>query len=373
MKISLPSLPSSLPAWTDSEEPFTKSRKIRIYPTSEQAQLFKFWLDTSRYVYNLTVEKLREHDGPTPDWKEYKKYIHSITPDWARECPRAIRDIAVRDACFALRDNKKKVKQGLIDGFELGFRSRKNPFQSCFIRNDAIKSHSIYLRYAGSLTFSEPVPDHPKDSRLIYHRGRWYASVPYEITTQRHVAENQGRVVALDTGIRTFITFFSDDSFGWLGEGDYQRIMKLLLAMDNIKSQMSKANSKRKRTLKRVFNRLAHKRDDLIAELHHKVALFLVRNYDVILLPIFKVSDMVKRQKRKIRSKTVRAMLGLKFNKFAEHLERKAFEYGKMVICVNEAYTSKTNSWTGDIYDKLGGRKTIYVNGVPVDRDLNGA
>ena len=149
--------------------------------------------------------------------------------------------------------------------------------------------------------------------------------------------------------------------------------MKMLLAMDNIKSQMSKANSKRKRALKRAFNRLAHKRDDLIAELHHKVALFLVRNYDVILLPTFEVSNMVKRQKRKISSKTVRAMLGLKFNKFAEHLEHKAFEYGKMVIRVNEAYTSKTNSWTGSVDDKLGGRKTIDVDGVPVDRDLNGA
>ncbi|MCI0709047.1 MAG: transposase [Chloroflexi bacterium] len=356
-----------------SDVTFTKSKKIRIYPTPEQAQLFKFWLDTSRYIYNLTVENLRKHDGPTPNWKEYKKYIHSITPEWALKCPRAIRDIAVRDACFALRDNKKKVKQGLIDRFELGFRSRKNPFQSCFIRNDAIKQDSIYIRYAGSLAFSEPLPDKPKDSRLIYHRRRWYLSVPYETTTQRAQAENQDRIVALDPGIRTFMTFFAEDSFGWLGEGDYQRIMKLLLAMDNLKSQMAKTTAKRRRRLKKAFNKLAHKRDDLIAEMHHKVALFLVQHFDIILLPDFEVSDMVKRQKRKIRSKTVRAMLGFKFARFAEHLECKAFEYGKTVVSVNEAYTSKTNSWTGEVNDHLGGRKTIYVDGVPVDRDLNGA
>ncbi|MCI0714108.1 MAG: transposase [Chloroflexi bacterium] len=372
-KISLPSSLASLQEGTDAEATFIKAKKIRIYPTSEQAQLFKFWLDTSRYIYNLTVENLRKHDGPTPDWKEYKKYINSITPEWALECPRAIRDIAVREACFALRDNKKKVKQGLIDGFELHFRSRKNPMQSCFIRNDAIQPHGIYIRYSGSLKFSEPLPDKPKDSKLIYHRGRWYLSVPYETTTQRHVAENQGRVVALDTGIRTFMTFFSDDSFGWLGDGDYQRIMKLLLAMDNLKSQMAKSTARHRQRLKKAFNKLAHKRDDLIADMHHKVALFLVQNYDIILLPDFEVSNMVKRQKRKINSKTVRAMLGLKFYQFEEHLERKAFEYGKTVVGVNEAYTSKTNSWTGEVNVKLGGRKTIYVDGVPVDRDLNGA
>ncbi|MCI0711261.1 MAG: transposase, partial [Chloroflexi bacterium] len=245
--------------------------------------------------------------------------------------------------------------------------------QSCFIRNDAIKEDGIYVSYTGTLQFSEPLPDHPKDSRLIYHRGRWYLAVPYETTTQRTSTENQGRIVALDTGIRTFMTFFAEDNFGWLGDGDYQRIMDILLALDRIRSQMEGANSKRKRALKRAFDRLAHQRDDLIAELHHKVALFLVRNYEIILLPTFEVSDMVKRQKRKIKSKTVRAMLGMKFARFAEHLEHKAFEYGKMVIRVNEAYTSKTNSWTGDVNDKLGGRKTIYVGGVPVDRDLNGA
>ncbi|WP_026798031.1 helix-turn-helix domain-containing protein [Planktothrix prolifica] len=31
-------------------------------------------------------------------------------------------------------------------------------------------------------------------------------------------SENQGRVVALDPGVRTFMTFFSETSFGWLGK-----------------------------------------------------------------------------------------------------------------------------------------------------------
>jgi len=40
---------------------------------------------------------------------------------------------------------------------------------------------------------------------------------------------------------------------------------------------------------------------------------------------------------------------------------------------VNETYTSKTNNWTGKINYKLGGRKTIIVNRVRIDRDINGA
>ena len=37
-------------------------------------------------------------------------------------------------------------------------------------------------------------------------------------------------------------------------------------------------------------------------------------------------------------------------------LKHKAYEYGKTVIDVNEAYTSKTVSWTGELVPNLGGR-----------------
>ncbi|MDJ0795619.1 MAG: hypothetical protein QNJ51_02090 [Calothrix sp. MO_167.B12] len=41
--------------------------------------------------------------------------------------------------------------------------------------------------------------------------------MPEEVQQQR--TENQGRVIALDTGIRTFLTFFSETNFGELGNG----------------------------------------------------------------------------------------------------------------------------------------------------------
>ncbi len=44
-----------------------------------------------------------------------------------------------------------------------------------------------------------------------------------------------------------------------------------------------------------------------------------------------------------------------------------------MVIDVDESYTSKINSWTGEIKWNLGGAKRIKVNGSWVDRDINGA
>jgi len=42
------------------------------------------------------------------------------------------------------------------------------------------------------------------------------------------------------------------------------------------------------------------------------------------------------------------------------------------VLRVNEAYISKTASWTGEL-KTIGGAKFITSNGVTVERDINGA
>ena len=100
---------------------------------------------------------------------------------------------------------------------------------------------------------------------------------------------------------------------------------------------------------------------NLINELHHKTARFLADNFDVILLPDFKTSGMVTRSQRRIRSKTVRNLLSFAHHhhRFRNFLKHKASENGRTVLIVNEAHTSKTVSWTGEINHKLGGRKTV--------------
>ncbi|WAN69090.1 zinc ribbon domain-containing protein [Moorena producens JHB] len=113
---------------------------------------------------------------------------------------------------------------------------------------------------------------------------------------------------------------------------------------------------------------------NLINELHHKAARFLVDNFDVILLPTFETAQMSKKGNRKLRSKTVRNMLSFAHYRFKEFLKHKANETGKTVVDVCEAYTSKTVSWTGEMVN-IGGSKIIRskVDGRAMDRDINGA
>ena len=123
-----------------------------------------------------------------------------------------------------------------------------------------------------------------------------------------------------------------------------------------------------------TYNRLRNRLRNLIDELHHKVAKFLTENFDVILLPTFEVSEMVVKNSRKIRSKSVRQMLNWSHYRFKEFLKHKAFETGKLVIDCCEAYTSKTVSWTGELVQNLGGKKVIksQFDNKAMDRDRSG-
>jgi putative transposase len=68
-------------------------------------------------------------------------------------------------------------------------------------------------------------------------------------------------------------------------------------------------------------------------------------------------------------------MLTLSHYQFKEHLRWKAWEYAKVALTdINEAYTSKTVSWTGEVL-QIGGSRTITskIDGAKMNRDLNGA
>jgi putative transposase len=68
-------------------------------------------------------------------------------------------------------------------------------------------------------------------------------------------------------------------------------------------------------------------------------------------------------------------MLTVSHYRFGQFLKHKAFETHKVFMDVNEAYTSKTVSWTGEIIPNLGGAKFIKSpsDALVMSRDMNGA
>ncbi|WAN68989.1 transposase [Moorena producens JHB] len=267
--------------------------------------ILRKWFGVSRYVFNKTVKTLQNSEVKA-NWKAIKTDILHDLPEWSLTVPYQIKSIAIKDACTAVREAKKKYnKTGQIN--RVRFRSRKNPVQSCYIPKSAVSDKGIYHTKLGQLTFTETLPDNIGDCRLTSTNGNLYLTVPHKTTKLK--AENQGRVVALDPGIRTFLTFFSENSVGKLGHEDFSRIQRLCAHLDNLYSKISKAKGKQKRRMIKASRRIIIKIQNLVNELHHKAARFLVDNFDVILIPTFETSEMSKKGNRKIRSKTVRNLL----------------------------------------------------------------
>jgi putative transposase len=348
----------------------TVAQKIRLYPTAVQKKIFRSWLGASRFVYNKTVEML---NGPketrATHWMAAAKQILPELPEWAKEIPYQVKKIAVEDAFKAFSNGVKKYKK-TGEVFSLGFRSRKDPKQSCFIPSSALRSTGIYPKIAGQLKKSEQWPDGARDSRLVFEHGRWFCLVPKKIAFQP--AENQGRVVAIDPGIRTFATLYAVDGAAKVGDGDYYAILRRCFALDDLISRISKATARKKRRLKKAADKLRFTIRNLVDELHFKLIRMLLNSFDTILLPTFETSEMVSRAARKIRAKSVRSMLTWGHFRFKQRLKSAAARIGKTVMDVNEAYTSKTASWTGEM-KKIGGAKQITSGGITVDRDVNGA
>ena len=121
--------------------------------------------------------------------------------------------------------------------------------------------------------------------------------------------------------------------------------------------------------MKKLESKIQHRLHDF----HFKVALLLCTMYDVILVPTFEVSQMVKL--RKLHSTAKRHLLLWQHYKFRKVIKDTAERMGKKMILVDESYTSKTCGSCFKINEKLGSSKKFNCPNCSCnfDRDVNGA
>jgi putative transposase len=270
--------------------------------------------------------------------------------------------------------------------FKIKFRSKKDRQQSIAILSKHWgKSRGVYA-FICKMKSAENLPaELHYDTRLVLNRlGKFYLCIPQPLEIW---AENQGptqsedAVIALDPGVRTFMTGYdpSGRAIEW-GKNDISRIYRLSHIYVKIQSKRDSIHgkvAKRKRyKLRKVMLRIHQKIHSLINDCHHKLAKWLCQNYRVILLPEFKTQGMVRRGKRRIRSKTARMMLTWSHFRFRQFLLHKIREYPwcQVIVCTEE-YTSKTCGSCGHIHRKLGGSKVFRCPScaAELDRDINGA
>ena len=388
LKISCQSSTVSLLGYTDSENTSPKLKKaykkrsrnqtkkltpnsvkkIRVYPCKQLHRIWKQWLAAYRWIYNWTIARLKS--GCQNSVYSLQKEAREIDqPGWIKELPGHQLQEAVADAVDAFWQAKKNGGDGK-------FKSCRAYSQAIKFKVGNYKKGTWYSRLTKKLPFStkQPIPDECiYGTQLIYQKGKWYGCFPEYIPTS---PTEESRVIALDPGVRTFITGYDGETVLEVGKKDIGRINRLCTHLDQLMSKTSKSQAKRQRFKQRkAANRIREKIRNLIKDLHNKVASFLVHNYKVIFLPTFESSQMVNKYQRKLNSKTARNMLTWSHYRFSEHLSQMAARKNCLIIRCNESYTSKTCPSCGRIHEKLGGSKVFKCPhcGFKADRDANGA
>ena len=361
----------------------TISKKIRIYPKNEV-----LWFDSLnlyRRTYNLTIEFMAKGRKPS---SEFRTQIC----DWCRiECEdndvtfnSNLVQAAYRKACDTRTAVIKKRVKG--EKVELSFMSRMAP-QQYFVAPRLSPKKQIFPNILKGCTWTEKVPEDAIGKTVVvtYTNGQWFASVQF-VQSISQVVTKELSIVALDPGVRTFQTAFSDEeAISYGNQFVKAKLVPLMSELDRLLSERDKLHNEdrslqwvkdRLKNLNRKIHQVRARHQNLVTDLHRRVAYDLVTNHDVILLPTFEIKQMTQKtnetRKRFLRRKTVRGMLGLAHYKFKQTLKWMATKYGKTVVDVNESYTSKT-LWDGSILNNLGGKASILFQGKRVNQDIHGA
>lgn len=400
--------------------PAARARKIRLYPTEDEKSTLLQWIGTARWTYNKCLELIQEKRVPR-DKKELrarvitKKAILGMgDKSWVLETPCGVRDEAVSDVLKAYKSAFARRRRDGVN-FRLKWRSRKHSEQeSVVIHARCWQRESGEYAFLRKMRASERLPDDlVYDSRLVYRRGIGAfdlcvlsplpePQVPSAAEVAARWDESQvppsplplpPRVIALDPGVRTFLTGYdpAGRACEW-GPGDIGRIDRLCHHLDDLTSRASTmgldaehrrltkcgkvVDHHRRWRMRRAMARMRQKIRDLVDDLQRRAAKWLCREHDVVLLPEFETQRMIRRGQRRLGSKTARAMVTWAHHRFRQRLVAKAREYaGCRVIVVDEAYTSKTCGRCGHLHHGLGGSKVFRCPrcGLVADRDLHAA
>ena len=397
-KICLKLSQSSLPDITGGVATKQVTRKVRIYPNLEQKKLFKKLFDGHRYFYNKTVEQMRENDKIEDKDERNKantfgalrstvvinnsKLSKKDNNLWMKDIPHDTRQLAVKTAITARKAAFTNLRNKNITHFKMNFISKKYSDNVFYVKKAALIKGRIFKQILKNRSELKSLRDYEtieqSDGSFPIKQekdGRYYICIV--IRTVDTILVPEQNICALDPGVRTFQTMFSEDSVGEFGFDTSNKLYNLYRREDRLKSIITtkKLRSKNKYKFKKRCALLRTKIKNVVQDLHWKTADYLTKKFQVILLPTFGSKKMANKKTRKISKVTTRLLLGLSHYDFQQKLLYKAKQRGRNVILCNEHLTTKCCGQCGTLNEKIGSKKIFHCEkcNLVMDRDIHAA
>lgn len=371
-------------------ETITYCKKITLQLNQKQKDILKRWCYAYSKMYNSTVHLLKEaYDKKQKLTINYQRLrTHHL---------KEVRDSIITGSVCKKYGSKTMVKTHMLDGaiqlvcanYKSAITNFKNKnikkFRMRYWRNKKlyrldiepsyIKENGICPNVLGQIkAYYDGVPFQwntiERTSQLRYDviNNSFQLLVPEHRVTECIPERNQW--IALDPGVRTFLTGISSNSVIKIGDNLSPGIMKNLKQIDNA-STLPISDIKRRKLLNRLRNKIKNRVEDM----HWKTANYLVKNYETILIGDMSAKSVICGKGKGLHSSVKRTLMTLSLYKFHQRLQYKALQYHSKVIVVNEAYTSKVCSCCGHLNPNLGSNRIFHCDEChfTCDRDIDGA
>lgn len=351
-----------------------RAYKYRIYPNTKQTQDLLDIFAVARHYYNMCLDLWRYTymtEKGRPTFEEFER----LRKNYRKTIPAA-------------KNMHSHVYQGLAkrveDAFKGFFRRVKAGEKTGYPRYKSVdRFHSIAFQQYGTgvaiegrrvrisgvgrvrVRWHRPLEGTAKTAEIIRKAGQWFVVMVCEVPDKPELPKTR-QVIGLDLGVTSLFTTSDGDKIDH--PKFYQQSQKRLRVLNRAlarKKQGSKNRRKAKHQLQRHHNHVKNQRLDYA----HKLSYTLVKHYDLMALEQLKVKNMVR---NKHLSKSI---LDAGWSTFTTLLTNKAVDAGRQAIIVNPAYTSKTCSCCGALFEDLtlADRWVECSCGLSLDRDHNAA
>ena len=414
--------------------------KVRLYPTSAQKKTLRVFFGHARYTYNTVVnavKKLKEEGMAVRRAKLKDTLVTHPSEPWLKDVPVYPREGAFDDFFIAQKSANTNKQRGNIKEYNFKYRSKRDPRESIRIRGDCGSSFKYGVheddgnkrsRSKNGSSYAVFNPDElgkkgilmkttshvrrlgdkpTSDMRLVRTRDdKYWLCVTVqrdEIMSKDFLGDARAPIVALDPGVRTFLTAYDTEGnvhdigiteditrlcrLGYAIDKNKRKIQAIQKVQDiqkmekerrpktpgskSVSSKHAQPTAKERKLENKnlcLFRRMKNMTDDI----HWKVIRFLCNRYKIILLPKFNAKNCMVKIMSKKNSRTA---MQWSHCRFMDRLKWKAGHLDTTVLVNGEAYTSVTCGRCGEEHEKLGRKKTFVCPKCrwTADRDANGA
>lgn len=351
-----------------------RTYRYRLYPTPAQERQMTHVLNVCRHWYNMCLAERKwawelERRSVTKAQQEKTGIAYRKTFPQAQMVFSQTLQTVCDDVDKAFKAFFRRVKAGDKPGYPR-FKGRDH-FHSFAFKQFGVGARldgrrlKLYGIGRAAVRWHRPIEGTIKTVRIVRKAGCWYACFACEVAPVALLPET-GRSVGIDVGISALITTSDGDK---IANPNYYRAAQAELRRRQRKLARCKrgSNNRRKalRQVQRQQEHVASQRKDFL----HKLSTELVRQYDGIALEDLRVRNLVRNHHLS------KSILDSGWSMFRELLTYKAASAGRQLAFVDPAYTSKTCSCCGTVFQDfdLSTRWVTCACGRSLDRDHNAA